>query len=243
LDRQSWGRIVPLLAESFRVLSYDRRGHGGSPRDPQPYSVERDAADLIALLEAEDLFPAHFIGSSLGGIIALRAALDRPDLVRSVVVHEPPLLNLLDADDTERAAFERTADLVGAQVLAGDFRGAARRFVETLAALPGGWADLAPAVQESLVANAASWVNEAGMLTSDVVAPDALAEFDLPVLVTAGQQSLAVYRRIARALADQLPNSIHRELPGTGHLPHVTDPPLYLGVLLEFCLERNVPST
>ena len=84
-DATSWG-LVAGLAESFRVLAYDRRGHSRSERADTPGSVDEDGDDLAALLEALDLAPAHVATNSWGGNIALRLATRRPDVFRSLSV-------------------------------------------------------------------------------------------------------------------------------------------------------------
>ena len=90
-DATNWRFVVPGLAESFRVLAYDRRGHSRSEPPDQPGSVDEDGDDLAALLEALDLAPAHVATNSWGGNIALRLATRRPDVFRSLSCHEPPL--------------------------------------------------------------------------------------------------------------------------------------------------------
>src|SRR5947209_18949834 len=70
VDHRSWDPVVGLLARSFKVLTYDRRGHSGSERPDSQGSVFEDADDLPALIEALDLAPAHVAGNSYGGSVA-----------------------------------------------------------------------------------------------------------------------------------------------------------------------------
>jgi pimeloyl-ACP methyl ester carboxylesterase len=95
LDHHDWDVVAAQLADSFQVLGYDRRGHSESSGTGTFYD---DVADLAALIEHLPLGPVHIVGNSLGGCIALRLAMARPELLRSVSTHEPPLLALL-ADD------------------------------------------------------------------------------------------------------------------------------------------------
>jgi pimeloyl-ACP methyl ester carboxylesterase len=74
----SWQLVVPGLAESFRVLSYDRRGHSASERPAGHGSVDDDVADLAALIEHLQLGPAWVVGNSFGASITLRLAAERP---------------------------------------------------------------------------------------------------------------------------------------------------------------------
>src|SRR3954470_22236400 len=73
-DHHNWDPVVSPLAESFRVLAYDRRGHSASERPTGQGSVFEDADDLAGLIDALDLAPAHVAANSFGAVIALRAA-------------------------------------------------------------------------------------------------------------------------------------------------------------------------
>jgi len=74
-----------LLAGRFRVIQAERRGHGRTPDVPGPLTYEAMTADTAALIEHFDCGPAHLVGFSDGGIIALLLAIERPDLVDRVV--------------------------------------------------------------------------------------------------------------------------------------------------------------
>src|SRR5574338_501295 len=91
VSRRSWDLVVPSLAESFRVVTYDRRGHSESERSMEQGSVDEDAADLASLIEYLGLAPAWVAGNSFGASITLRLAGKRPHLLRGVIAHEPPL--------------------------------------------------------------------------------------------------------------------------------------------------------
>ncbi|MFL5542204.1 MAG: alpha/beta fold hydrolase, partial [Longimicrobiaceae bacterium] len=82
-----WGlRIAPLLAREFRVTSYDLRGHGRSAAPPAGYTCADMAGDLLGLMEHLELAPAHLVGHSFGGGVALLAAALRPERVRTLVL-------------------------------------------------------------------------------------------------------------------------------------------------------------
>lgn len=90
---RDWELQVPALASSFRVLTYDVRGHGKTSKPRGPYSIKQFADDLARLLERLDHRPAHVIGISMGGMIAFELAVERPDLVRSLtIVNSGPAL-------------------------------------------------------------------------------------------------------------------------------------------------------
>ena len=74
------------LAERFRVIRYDHRGHGGSPVPPGPYDSTDLAGDLVALLDRLGVARAHVCGASLGGQVAIRLAAHAPGRVDRVVL-------------------------------------------------------------------------------------------------------------------------------------------------------------
>src|SRR5687767_3969241 len=98
VDHHDWDAAAALLARSCLVLAFDRRGHSRSRRPAPRRSVREAADDLAALPEQLAFAPAHVVASSFGGIIALRLAVTRPDLVRSLALHEPPLFSLVAGD-------------------------------------------------------------------------------------------------------------------------------------------------
>ena len=82
----NWRALAPALAESRRVIVPDLPGHGGSAPLPAATHVDAFADAVLAVLEAEGALPAAWVGHSLGGLVALRAAVRRPEAVLGVVV-------------------------------------------------------------------------------------------------------------------------------------------------------------
>ena len=82
----AWWRTVPVLAASFRVLTFDNRGVGRSEPAALPYTVAQMADDAIAVLDAAGEDAAHVYGISLGGMVAQEAALRHPERVRALVL-------------------------------------------------------------------------------------------------------------------------------------------------------------
>ncbi|MGK8524027.1 alpha/beta fold hydrolase [Nocardia asteroides] len=95
-DAGTFDAIAERLADRYTVVSYDRRGFTRSPLDGPPDNrVVTDGLDAAALLTHLTDQPAHVLGSSSGAIVALELLRARPDLVRTLVAHEPPLATLL----------------------------------------------------------------------------------------------------------------------------------------------------
>ena len=84
--RAMWQPQIPALAERFRVICYDTRGHGRSPAPEAPYSVDDLVDDVVALLDEVGTERAHVVGLSLGGMTAMRLAAREPDRVDRLAV-------------------------------------------------------------------------------------------------------------------------------------------------------------
>jgi 3-oxoadipate enol-lactonase len=85
-DLSMWDPQMKVLTEKHRVLRYDMRGHGGTDVSEGPYSLEGLAADVHALLLALGIKQTHFIGLSIGGMIAQLFALQHPGMLRSLIL-------------------------------------------------------------------------------------------------------------------------------------------------------------
>jgi esterase len=87
----TWDWLVPVLADTHRVVRLDFRGHGGSDRAPDAYHSAGYVSDATAVCEALFETPCTVIGHSLGGVTALGLAQTRPELVEALVLEDPPM--------------------------------------------------------------------------------------------------------------------------------------------------------
>jgi 3-oxoadipate enol-lactonase len=85
-SRAMWDPQVPGLAERFRVITYDTRGHGLSPVPDGPYSIDDLVDDVVALLDRLGVERAHFAGLSLGGMTGMRLAAREPSRVEGLAL-------------------------------------------------------------------------------------------------------------------------------------------------------------
>jgi pimeloyl-ACP methyl ester carboxylesterase len=235
-DHHIWDGIVPALARSFRVLTYDRRGHSHSQRPAGQGSVQEDVADLAALIEQLDLAPAHILGNSFGAVITLRLAAARPELFRSLLVHEPPLFGILGSfppAEPIQAAQTRIRAVIDL-LQKGEMEAAARQFMDNVAFGPGAWQQFPPEMRRTSVDNAPTFLDEERDSESRTIALSGLAGFSRPMLLTQGDQSAPFFPVIMDKLAEALPGAEHQTLVGTGHVPQVTHPDEYVRTIESF---------
>jgi pimeloyl-ACP methyl ester carboxylesterase len=228
---------VPRLADAFRVLTYDRRGHSQSERPTGQGSVREDVADLAALIKHLGLMPAWVVGNSFGASIALRLAGERPDLFRGLIAHEPPVFSLL-ADDPSLSPMlvdvQRKIRSVVERIASGDHAGATEQFVETVALGPGTWATVPPDIQQMMIENAPTFLDEANDPDQLAFDLDWIIGFAKPVLLTLGDQSPPTFAPVVTRLSGALRHAEVVTLLGAGHVPHATHPDAYVEALMEF---------
>ena len=197
-----------------------------------------DVADLAALVEALDAAPAWVVGNSVGAVITLQLAGARPDLVRGVIVHEPPLRGLLSEGGAD-GPLRVVLDLIRA----GDHAGAAERFVGDVAFGPGAWARLPGQMRATMADNAPTYLDEELAPDSRSVDEAALARYAGPVLVTSGGQSPPMFRPVVQRLARLLPQAHRVEYAGAGHVPHVSHPEAFVNEVRALTSRINRPTS
>ncbi len=85
-DWQMWNAQLAHFERRFRCIAYDHRGQAGSGGGPEKLDLDQLADDAIALIEQTGAAPCHFVGLSMGGMVGMRVAARRPDLLRSLIL-------------------------------------------------------------------------------------------------------------------------------------------------------------
>jgi pimeloyl-ACP methyl ester carboxylesterase len=232
-DVRIWGQIREPLARHFRVVCYDRRGHTGS--EDAPGTRRDDEDDLAALIETLGLTPAHVVGNSFGGAIALGLAGRRPELFRTLCVHEPPLVSLAPDDPAVAGVADGVAPLVDL-IARGEHETAAREFIDNVVIGPGAWAELPEEERAALAGNAHTFLGEQRDPAWADIDVEALRRLELPVLLTRGEESPPFLRAIVERLEAILDGADVVEIPGAGHVPHETHPAEYAAVVERFAV-------
>lgn len=88
-DSQDWMWLIPALAPTYRVIAVDLRGHGRSSVPKDGFSPPTFAADLAALIDTLVGGPVAIVGHSLGTVVASTIAVERPELVKGMVLVDP----------------------------------------------------------------------------------------------------------------------------------------------------------
>jgi pimeloyl-ACP methyl ester carboxylesterase len=222
----TWALLAGPLGARHEVIAYDRRGHSASSPGTATPDRRRHEDDLAALIEALGRGPVHLAASSYGALIALELAGRRPELVRSVVAHEPPAVALHPVPEME-ALFAS----VRAQIEAGDAPGATRRFFEEAVLGPGGWSLVPEPVQAAAVGNAGTFVDMLADPDWGALDTDAIAAYPARILVTSGDTGPDWLPHIARTVARRIEAPV-QVIRGAGHTPHHTHPEAFAAAII-----------
>ncbi len=230
-----WRPIGESLTDLLTVRAFDLPSHGRSP----DWSGVGDVMDstvsaLLPHLEA----PVDLIGHSFGGVVALRLALERPELVRSLSLYEPVLIAVAALDDPEEMRWNNTVmDEVERCVDAGDREIAARNF---LRALGDGrrWVDLPEEFRRGAV-------RRIGFVTASRPAVDRdvggvvsrLKDIAVPTLVMDGVQSPRLIKVVQDGIAQRMPNAHRVSFDGLTHMGPITHPALIAREIRGFLAE------
>jgi 3-oxoadipate enol-lactonase len=123
-----WEPQVAALAGDFRIIRYDRRGHGGSSVDPRPYSLERFGRDVLAILDHLKIARAHWCGLSMGGMVGQWLGANAPErfdrmvLANTTCYYPDPANWLARIKAVKEQGLPAIADAVIAGWLTEDFR-------------------------------------------------------------------------------------------------------------------------
>ena len=240
-----WRRLSEQLAPHYRVLAPDLFGYGGTGHwPPGRHDLIADEAEIaLAILELAGA-PAHLVGHSYGGHIALRAALEHPECVLSLTLIEPSMAYLL-AHAREEAAYSEiraVADPVLAHARRGELEEAASLFLNyfmgqgALAAMP---AASRAAVVESMRKLVYQWP-----FSLERERPT-LADYrgvTMPTLLIQGSRTTFALQRLMHVLRVTLPNCAHVLIEGAGHMSPVTHAAA-VNAAIEGHLERCLPCT
>jgi pimeloyl-ACP methyl ester carboxylesterase len=229
---RQWRKLAETLAPDYHVLAPDLLGYGAEPwPDGKPFHFREDLAFLESLLDEDGGQPAHLVGHSYGGFLALQLALTRPDLVRSIAAYEPVAFGILDAlEDADALAglalvsHEWTRDASGAD------ESWLRAFVEWWNGA-GAWDRLGEETRASFRALGWKVFQEVMTLAADTTDAATYATIAVPTLVMGGANSPLTERRVVEKLGATLPRATVRFFEGVGHMGPISHASLVNGAI------------
>lgn len=190
-DYREWSKQTEPLARHRRVIAYSRRYHwpNALPTDGADATVERQADDLAGIIKSLGLPPAHLVGHSYGGLVALVLSLKHPEMVRTLVLVEPAVSSVLDNTSANDAAVKQRQAF--REEIENAFRsGNAERIVRTALAnyAPGEFENAPSEIREMYMANTPAFRLDLNSPRPTLACND-MQKIGAPVLVLAGSRS------------------------------------------------------
>jgi 3-oxoadipate enol-lactonase len=232
-DRRVWREQLRDLGQDHRAVALDFRGHGESEPPVEPIDRAAFAADISGLLQALDLGPAHFVGLSMGGVMALETYRLYPDCVLSLTLadtfaHYPGWEDGMRARkrDLERMSMRELAEARMASTLKPD-------------------ADpdtLREATEQMAIKDERVYLQSSDATWSPDHRP-LLPLVRVPTLVLWGELDDLTPRALSEELQRGIPGAVLRALPDAGHISNLDNPAAFNSAVREFVEEVDASET
>lgn len=223
-----WDDQVPTFTQHFRLIRYDRRGHGRSGAPEGPYSIERFGRDALAILKALNVKKANWCGLSMGGMVGMWLGANAPErfskIVLSNTTHYYP----------DKSGWEDRIKTITERGLAGisdanlerwftkEFRERAPRTMQR--------------IRDMFVATPLKGYIACVEAIRDMDLREALPKIKAPTLVIAGSRDPATTVPMAEAICAGIPNAKLAVLDAA-HLSNIEQPQQFTDAVLDFLLD------
>lgn len=227
---EMWMYQVPRLSERYRVINVDQRGHGRSVPATGPYTIRDMVDDFVALLDHLEIDRAVWAGLSMGGMVAMHAAIVAPDRVSSLI-----LLDTHAGAETLYKKVKYRAMSVGTMAFGvRPFFPAVipllfgRTTIEENTDLVEDWKQRFASIHIPSITRAVSALVKRPSILNE------LAEVNAPSLVIVGEEDASLPPPKSKEIADALPDAEMVVIPQAGHLAALEKPDEVTKVMLGF---------
>ncbi len=241
-SRDDFADLLPALGRLQRTLTPDNRGHGGTTNPGEGYTLEQLRDDLLGFLDALDIARCDLLGHSLGGMVALRLALEAPARLRSLILMDtaPGPIGTMPRPILEAGA--RIAREHGMAALAAGMRASppfARSAAAKRAAEEMGEERYWSRIEAKLLAMDPEAFAQLSVVLADQDPVTArLGEISCPTLVVVGEEDHP-FLEPSRTLAEAIPDAELRVIRGAAHSPQMENPTAWLEALRHHLARRG----
>ena len=232
LNRTIFQNQIDTLKEHYRCIAFDFRGHGQSSATKGGYSMDSLADDVISFIETLGCSPCHFVGHSMGGFVALRVAIERPDLLRSLILisssadREPPknkvkywgMTLVLLLTGGLRFIMKDVMEVMFGEIFRNDSERAAEREY---------WENHLLNIHRNVTQVVLQVLHRESVYQN-------LREIKTPVLILVGGEDKTTDETKATRMKDAFPKAELEVIPRSGHSPMVETPEMVNTALREF---------
>jgi 3-oxoadipate enol-lactonase len=228
---------IRAFQDRYRCLSFDFRGQGQTAVTKSGYDLKTLSADTTSLIETLGAAPCHFVGVSMGGMVGLRIAIRRPELIKSLAL----LATSADAETGENKKRYRTlafvARMFGLRIVAN--RVMPVMFGKSFLIDPQR-ANLKRQWRQNLIANRRIGIARAamGVIEREPIY-DQINKISAPTLVARGDEDMAISLEQAKRIHSRIAGSKLAIIPRAGHTPTVEEPAM-VNELLEKLLSGRI---
>ena len=227
---------LSLAADRFQIIIPNLAGYGGSFHNDKTLGPIEQHLEIIDYLLTQATTRYRIIGHSMGGFLALRAALLWPDKVSSVTAIEPMAFGVLDTkDDADALAADRNVIAVLNEALE------AQQPDRGLAAFIGFWNDTSwtdlPASMQTLLCQLSEQINTEATAVSYNPTPAAVySGLEQPVQLIVSERAPLPARRIVERLQEIIPQAEQYWVAGAGHMGPLTHPDKFARLISRFLI-------
>lgn len=222
---QMWEEQRAALEKQFRILRYDKRGHGASSVPPPPYKIEQLGQDVLGLLDGLQLDRVNFCGLSIGGLTGMWLGIYAPQRVRKLVLCNTGAhigsLEMWNAriESVRKGGTKAIAPVAVERFFSPEFRARCPQAVAT-------------------AQNTLSEVSTEGYIgccsaLRDADLRDRIAGIRVPTLIVAGNKDNATPPALGQELRDHIPGAQYVELPAA-HLSNIEAVPEFNAAISKF---------
>jgi len=228
-DLHMWDDQVAAFTRHFRLVRYDRRGHGQSEVPKGPYSMERLGRDVLAILDGLGVAKMHWCGLSIGGMVGMWLGANAPSRIEKLI------LSNTSAYFPDKTIWDGRLKLVREKGLAAVVDGTMERwFTKSFReASP----QAAERVRAMFLATDPEGYLGCGAAIREMDHRPLLAKINTPTLVIAGRHDLGTPLEAGEFIAQHMPNARLAVLE-TAHIANVEQPKIYADTVLDFLLGK-----
>ena len=242
-DHRAWEGQREAVARQYRYIALTQRYFGTLPWPDrgENYSLATHADDLAVFIRELRTGPVHVVGWSYGGAIALALAVQHPELVKSLFLHEPAGLAgfVTDPADAKAAGDDRREIVTPAASAskAGETATAVRLFFDGVNGQPGIFETLPSGPQAMFLDNARTIPLQFAAPPPPAISCADLGQIKVPVAVSKGELTRPSYRILADTASRCIPGSRLVVIPGGRHAAPALTPAAFNEALLSFLRE------
>jgi len=224
-DRSIWAPQVGALSQSYRVLTYDMRGHGDTETTPDDYSLGLLAGDIMALLAELDIDSAHFVGFSLGAMVAQYLGANDPSRLRSLTL-------CATSSDSPKAVWETRVTAVRAHGVPPQVEATIDRWFTSN--FRRSHPDVMDNMRKMVLRTTKDGYAGCAAAIRDMRLSSVIGCIRVPTLVIAGELDLSTPLEMVKRIADAIPGAGFLSVADAAHMPTIEQPDVCNAAITEF---------